>query len=207
MVRGVGRRWARRSSHVDAPRADGPEPRPKRELLARVEPKSPACRTAAASPGRGLVIAVHRAWCYTRAVRRERDILRGPATPGRTPTHSRTSDLHRVPVCRIPVSQRRWSPPPPTEPRTRTPVRLTPQPVVPAPVTTYAMTAATVPGLDQAPTRHRRLREWVCEVAELTRPDQVVWCDGSSVDWQRLTRQLVGAGTFVRLAEDAKPNS
>ncbi len=58
-------------------------------------------------------------------------------------------------------------------------------------------------------TRHppatAKLREWVHEVAELTRPDQVVWCDGSSVEWQRLTRQLVDAGTFVRLAEDAKP--
>jgi DNA-binding MarR family transcriptional regulator len=29
----------------------------------------------------------------------------------------------------------------------------------------------------------------------------VIWCDGSSVEWQRLTRQLVDAGTFVRLAE------
>ncbi len=91
--------------------------------------------------------------------------------------------------------------------RTRTPVRLAPQPVVPAPVTTQAKTAATVPGLDQEPTRHRRLREWVCEIAELTRPDQVVWCDGSSVEWQRLTRQLVDAGTFVRLTEAAKPHS
>jgi Phosphoenolpyruvate carboxykinase N-terminal domain len=96
---------------------------------------------------------------------------------------------------------------PPTQPRTRTPVRLAPQPEVPAPVTRYAMTAATVPGLDQVPTCHRRLREWVREVAELTRPDQVVWCDGSSVEWQRLTRQLVAAGTFVRLTEDAKPKS
>jgi hypothetical protein len=87
------------------------------------------------------------------------------------------------------------------------PIRLAPQPEVPAPVTRYAMTATTVPGLDQAPTRHRRLREWVREVAELTRPDQVVWCDRTSVGWQRLTRQLVDAGTFVRLAEDAKPNS
>jgi GTP-dependent phosphoenolpyruvate carboxykinase len=34
----------------------------------------------------------------------------------------------------------------------------------------------------------------------------VVWCDGSSVEWQRLTRQPVDTGTFVRLAEDAKPN-
>lgn len=41
------------------------------------------------------------------------------------------------------------------------------------------MTAATIPGLDQAPTKHERLLSWVREIAELTTPDQVVWCDGS----------------------------
>ncbi|MBN9101352.1 MULTISPECIES: phosphoenolpyruvate carboxykinase (GTP) [unclassified Pseudonocardia] len=69
------------------------------------------------------------------------------------------------------------------------------------------MTAAALPGLDQAPTDHRRLLDWVREVAELTTPDEVVWCDGSAVEWQRLTRKLVDAGTFVQLSEEAKPNS
>ena len=69
------------------------------------------------------------------------------------------------------------------------------------------MTATPIPGLDPAPTSHRKLRLWVREIAELTTPDEVVWCDGSAVEWQRLTRQLVDAGTFVRLAEDRKPNS
>ncbi|MBB3053070.1 phosphoenolpyruvate carboxykinase (GTP) [Prauserella isguenensis] len=67
------------------------------------------------------------------------------------------------------------------------------------------MTAATIPGLDQAPTTHERLLSWVREVAELTTPDQVVWCDGSQEEWQRLTDQLVEAGTFTRL--EKKPNS
>lgn len=69
------------------------------------------------------------------------------------------------------------------------------------------MTAAPIAGLDQAPTNHRRLLDWVREVAELTMPEEVVWCEGSAVEWQRLTRQLVDAGTFVRLAETSKPNS
>ena len=34
------------------------------------------------------------------------------------------------------------------------------------------MTAATVPGLDTAPTKHQGLLAWVAEVAELTQPDQ-----------------------------------
>jgi phosphoenolpyruvate carboxykinase (GTP) len=69
------------------------------------------------------------------------------------------------------------------------------------------MTAPTVRGLDQAPTRHPRLLEWVREVEALTTPDEVVWCDGSAAEWQRLTQRLVDAGTFVRLSDAAKPNS
>ncbi|MDI2031275.1 phosphoenolpyruvate carboxykinase (GTP) [Saccharopolyspora sp. TS4A08] len=67
------------------------------------------------------------------------------------------------------------------------------------------MTAVTIPGLDQAPTEHERLLSWVREVAELTTPDRVVWCDGSQDEWTRLTDRLVEAGTFTRL--DKKPNS
>ncbi|MGQ0716395.1 MAG: phosphoenolpyruvate carboxykinase (GTP) [Pseudonocardiales bacterium] len=67
------------------------------------------------------------------------------------------------------------------------------------------MTTSTIPGLDDAPTSHARLRNWVRETAELTRPDRVVWCDGSEEEWDRLTGQLVDAGTFTRL--DRKPNS
>ncbi|GAA0635665.1 phosphoenolpyruvate carboxykinase (GTP) [Kutzneria viridogrisea] len=67
------------------------------------------------------------------------------------------------------------------------------------------MTTAPIPGLDRAPTTHRRLLAWVREVAELTTPEQVVWCDGSQGEWDRLTTRLVEAGTLVRLT--AKPNS
>ncbi|GII77804.1 phosphoenolpyruvate carboxykinase [GTP] [Sphaerisporangium rufum] len=56
-----------------------------------------------------------------------------------------------------------------------------------------------------APTSHAALAAWVQEIAELTRPDRVVWCDGSETEWTRLTNQLVAQGTFVRLAK--RPNS
>jgi phosphoenolpyruvate carboxykinase (GTP) len=69
------------------------------------------------------------------------------------------------------------------------------------------MTAATVPGLDEAPTSNARLLAWVAEVAALTTPDQVVWCDGSAEEWDRVTTKLVQAGTFVKLDEKKKPNS
>ena len=56
-------------------------------------------------------------------------------------------------------------------------------------------------------TTHEAMRAWVEEVATLTNPDRVVWCDGSDEEWDRLTRELVEAGTFVRLDERKKPNS
>ena len=69
------------------------------------------------------------------------------------------------------------------------------------------MTAATVPGLDEAPTTNARLLRWVGEVAELTTPERVVWADGSDAEWDRMTSALVDAGTFVRLDDEKKPNS
>lgn len=69
------------------------------------------------------------------------------------------------------------------------------------------MTAATVPGIDSAPTAGAALLSWVREVAELTGPDRVVWCDGSDAEWDRVTSRLVAAGTFVKLDEAKKPNS
>ena len=51
------------------------------------------------------------------------------------------------------------------------------------------------------------LAKWVREIAELTQPDEVVWCDGSDNEWDRLTGLLVEAGTFTRLNPELRPNS
>jgi len=69
------------------------------------------------------------------------------------------------------------------------------------------MTTTAIPGLGTTPTDHAGLLRWVRDTAELTQPDQVVWCDGSDAEWTRLTDQLVAAGTFTRLDQDKKPNS
>ncbi len=68
-------------------------------------------------------------------------------------------------------------------------------------------TAERIPGLDEAPTKHQRLISWVRDVATLTKPDRVEWCDGSEEEWDRLTQLLVDNGTFVRLNPDKRPNS
>jgi phosphoenolpyruvate carboxykinase (GTP) len=58
-----------------------------------------------------------------------------------------------------------------------------------------------------APTRNKRLVGWVEEIAALTTPDQIHWCDGTAEEYDRLAQQLVDAGTFTRLSEAKRPNS
>ena len=65
----------------------------------------------------------------------------------------------------------------------------------------------TIPGLDNPPTRNKKLLEWVEEVAALTQPDEVIWCDGSQDEWERLTQQMVDSGTLIRLNPALRPNS
>ncbi|MTD15879.1 phosphoenolpyruvate carboxykinase (GTP) [Nakamurella sp. YIM 132087] len=60
-------------------------------------------------------------------------------------------------------------------------------------------------GRQGAPTSDPALLAWVAEVAALTRPDRIVWANGSDAEWKALTDQLVDAGTITRL--QAKPDS
>jgi len=60
---------------------------------------------------------------------------------------------------------------------------------------------------NNAPTKNKRLLEWVNQVADLCKPKQVVWCDGTQVEYDRLCQELVDAGTFIRLNPEKRPNS
>jgi phosphoenolpyruvate carboxykinase (GTP) len=57
------------------------------------------------------------------------------------------------------------------------------------------------------PTTNEKLLAWVDEVAAQTQADQVVWCDGSAEEYDRLCHELVEAGTFKSLSEAKRPNS
>jgi phosphoenolpyruvate carboxykinase (GTP) len=57
------------------------------------------------------------------------------------------------------------------------------------------------------PTTNKALLAWVDDIAALTTPDEVYWCDGSAEEYERLCQLLVDAGTFTRLADAKRPDS
>src|SRR5437588_9301399 len=64
-----------------------------------------------------------------------------------------------------------------------------------------------VPHNTPATTKNAKLRAWVEEVAHLTQPDAIHWCDGSAEEYDELCQTLVDAGTFERLSDAKRPNS
>ncbi len=57
------------------------------------------------------------------------------------------------------------------------------------------------------PTQHKKLIAWVEEIARLTTPDRIHWCDGSDEEYDELCQLLVEHGTFTRLSASKRPNS
>ena len=68
------------------------------------------------------------------------------------------------------------------------------------------MSNSTVEAATESIT-HAKLRAWVEEIAELTKPDAIHVCDGSAEEYDALCNLLVDNGTFSKLSDAKRPNS
>src|SRR4051794_1396026 len=74
-------------------------------------------------------------------------------------------------------------------------------------MTITILSAAEDWDLASAPTDNLTLVAWVRQIARLTQPGRIVWCDGSQDEWDRLTTEMVAAGTLTPLNPVTRPGS
>ena len=55
-------------------------------------------------------------------------------------------------------------------------------------------------------SENKHLLRWVSKIAELTKPAQIHWVDGSQHEYDTLCAQMVESGTFLKLNQDLWPN-
>ncbi|WP_404415185.1 phosphoenolpyruvate carboxykinase (GTP) [Brevundimonas vesicularis] len=67
------------------------------------------------------------------------------------------------------------------------------------------MSNSSTPGLRQAPTAHAGLIAWVEQIAALTKPAKVHWCDGSEAEKEAITADLLAKGTLKALDQTKRP--
>nr|WP_315476634.1 phosphoenolpyruvate carboxykinase (GTP) [uncultured Undibacterium sp.] len=73
----------------------------------------------------------------------------------------------------------------------------------------YTQGVAAASYLQDVPAhvKHQKLINWVAEMAALTKPDRIYWCDGTQEEYDRLCALMVAAGTMKKLSEAKRPNS
>jgi phosphoenolpyruvate carboxykinase (GTP) len=66
---------------------------------------------------------------------------------------------------------------------------------------------ASIPVTRPYAVNHADLLKWVDQIAAKTKPKEIIWCDGSQAEYDRLCEQMVQAGTLKRLNAAKRPNS
>ncbi len=54
-------------------------------------------------------------------------------------------------------------------------------------------------------TKHIELQKWINEVAEMCKPDNIYWCDGSQAENDRLLKEMVDSGMATKLNPEKRP--
>lgn len=57
------------------------------------------------------------------------------------------------------------------------------------------------------PTKNKTVLDWINDIAKLTQPESIYWCDGSESEYKNMCDLLVQSGTFIRLNPKLRPNS
>ena len=69
------------------------------------------------------------------------------------------------------------------------------------------MTQTTQVSTNNVPTNNQHLIDWVGNIANLTKPDNIHWCDGSEQEREMLINVLLENKTVVKLNQDLRPDS
>ena len=55
-------------------------------------------------------------------------------------------------------------------------------------------------------TQNQELENWVNEVANLTNPDSIYWCNGSQDEYENFISEMLDTGDLMKLNEESFPN-